>query len=189
VIPFWTLALGAAGMATGILTYGYKTLTMLGVKVTRISPVRGVCMDMSTAIVIIVATYLQIPVSSTQVTVGSIIGVGLASGTLNQFGKKLHWGNLAVIFLGWLVTLIFSAGLSYILYSLIYRSPNFTAAALRPTIIQSRNLTIQNNFLQSLNVNLTNNLTNLSNNLTNAYAEINTLKALVANLTANPTVF
>ncbi|KAI8852324.1 phosphate transporter [Chytridium lagenaria] len=120
-IPLWTLAIGACGMAIGIITYGYKTLTTLAVKVTRISPVRGVCIDAAGAIVIIVCTYLKIPVSSTQVTVGAIIGAGLVNGSLLK--DRIHWGNLLIIVVGWLVTLVFSAAMSFSVYSFGAKAP------------------------------------------------------------------
>ncbi|KAI8810628.1 phosphate transporter [Cladochytrium replicatum] len=120
-IPLWTLAVGATGMAVGILTYGYRTLATLGVKLTRISPVRGVCIDLSSAIVVIGATYLKVPISSTQVTVGSIIGVALATGT--AWNEKIHVSNFLIIIIGWLVTLVFSSLVSFSLYSFAVRAP------------------------------------------------------------------
>ncbi|KAJ3110096.1 hypothetical protein HDU96_006908 [Phlyctochytrium bullatum] len=118
-IPTWTLAVGATGMAIGILTYGTKTLTMLSVKLTRISPVRGVAIDLAAAVVIIVATHFKIPVSSTQTTVFAILGAGIASG----IREKVHWLNFLGIFAGWVATLFFSSLFSYALYQLFARTP------------------------------------------------------------------
>ncbi|KXS15638.1 phosphate transporter, partial [Gonapodya prolifera JEL478] len=118
-IPFWTLGMCAAGMAIGILTFAAKPLTMLAVKVTRISPVRGVCIDLASAAVIILATYLKIPVSTTQITVFAIVGVGLATGIRD----KIHWVNLGVVVLGWAVTLVFSALVSFSLTAFALRAP------------------------------------------------------------------
>ncbi|KAJ3096658.1 hypothetical protein HDU96_000692 [Phlyctochytrium bullatum] len=118
-IPTWTLAVGATGMAIGILTYGTKTLTMLSIKLTRISPVRGVAIDLAAAVVIIVATHFKIPVSSTQTTVFAILGAGIASG----IREKVHWLNFLGIFAGWVGTLFFSSLFSYALYQLLARTP------------------------------------------------------------------
>ncbi|KAI9034111.1 phosphate transporter [Hyaloraphidium curvatum] len=119
-IPFWTIAMCAAGMSLGILTYGYKPLTMLGVRLTKISPVRGVCIDLAAAAVIIAATYLRIPISTTQVTVCAIMGVGLATG----IREKIHWVNFGIIVLGWAITLVFTAVVSFCLTSFGVRSPS-----------------------------------------------------------------
>jgi sodium-dependent phosphate transporter len=93
---------------------------MLAIKVTRISPVRGVCIDLAAAIVIITATYLKIPVSTTQITVCSIVGVGIATG----IREKVHWANFLIIVIGWAVTLVFSTALSFCLTSFGLRSPS-----------------------------------------------------------------
>lgn len=56
----WVKFMGAASMAVGIISYGYRTLVTLGVKVTRLSPAKGLAIDLASAIVVIVTAYLKV---------------------------------------------------------------------------------------------------------------------------------
>ena len=82
VIPFWLLQLGAAGVVLGLVTYGYRIMETVGSKITQLTPSRGFAAQLTTSVIIIVASALGMPVSTTQIMVGSILGIGLAKGLM-----------------------------------------------------------------------------------------------------------
>lgn len=114
----WLLVLGGVMISVGFILYGYKIIKAVGFKLTCITPSRGFCIQLAGALAVTVASFLQIPVSSTQCLVGATVGAGFASGGL----KEVQWWFLARVSLGWVgvffMTCIFSAGFfSYCAYS------------------------------------------------------------------------
>jgi len=65
-------------MALGTLVGGWRIVHTVGSKITRLTPVQGCCASTGGAIMLFVATFLGIPVSTTHTVTGSIIGVGAA---------------------------------------------------------------------------------------------------------------
>ena len=62
-VPIWILCLGGGAIVLGLLTYGYHVMRNLGNRLTLISPSRGFCMELATAITVLMATRLALPVS------------------------------------------------------------------------------------------------------------------------------
>jgi solute carrier family 20 (sodium-dependent phosphate transporter) len=62
-VPFWILGFGGGAIALGLLTYGYHVIRNLGNRLTLISPSRGFCMEMASAITVLMATRLALPIS------------------------------------------------------------------------------------------------------------------------------
>ncbi|KAJ3398617.1 hypothetical protein HDV05_002398, partial [Chytridiales sp. JEL 0842] len=120
--PLWASALGASAMLVGIISYGWKTLVTLGVKITKISPTKGLAIDLASAIVIIVTAYLKIPVSSTQTQVGAILGASLLSGKKGPLSNT-NWAMVVFIVVIWIANLGVSIALSAGWFSLLGRSP------------------------------------------------------------------
>jgi PiT family inorganic phosphate transporter len=75
--PFWVLMIGALGISTGILLFGPRLIRIVGSQITKLNPTRAYCVAMSTAITVILASALGLPVSTTHIAVGSVFGVGL----------------------------------------------------------------------------------------------------------------
>lgn len=63
--PTWILALSAIGIVLGLNTYGYNMIRVLGVKMCKMSPSRGYCAELATAIVLTGSLYCGYPVSFT----------------------------------------------------------------------------------------------------------------------------
>ena len=76
VLPLWVLAVGAAGIATGLALFGPRLIRTVGEKITRMDPVRAFCVALAAAITVIFASTLGLPVSSTHIAIGGIFGVG-----------------------------------------------------------------------------------------------------------------
>ena len=76
----WMLALGGVGIIIGLATWGYRVMETVGKKITELTPSRGFAAELAAATTIVIASRLGIPVSTTHILVGSVLGVGLARG-------------------------------------------------------------------------------------------------------------
>ena len=74
------------GIGLGLLIYGYKITYAIGEKLCKITPSRGVAIELSSALVIITGSRLKIPLSTTHCQVGATIGVGLLENLKNVPG-------------------------------------------------------------------------------------------------------
>ena len=72
----------------------------LGNRLTLHSPSRGFSMEFGSALTVVMATRLALPISTTQCITGATVGVGLCSGTV----KAINWKMIAWIYMGWFVT-------------------------------------------------------------------------------------
>ena len=81
-IPLWLVLLGSAGIAVGVLTWGWRVMETIGKKITEITPTRGFAAEFgaATTIMIFSMPFLAVPVSTTLTLVGAVVGVGLAGG-------------------------------------------------------------------------------------------------------------
>jgi PiT family inorganic phosphate transporter len=98
--PFWVIL--AAGMAIGLGTYtgGWRIIRTLGRRMSDIQPIQGFTAETTSAAVILTSTHLGLPLSTTQVCTGSILG--------SAAGRRLasvHWGIAGRIALAWAFTL------------------------------------------------------------------------------------
>jgi Phosphate/sulphate permeases len=113
-VPVWVLALGGAGIVTGLATFGYRVIRTVGSKITEMNPSRGFSAEFGGAMTVLVASRLGLPVSTTHVIVGSVIGVGLARGI-----AALDLKVIKEIVFTWVVTVpaaaVVSVGCFYLL--------------------------------------------------------------------------
>ena len=92
---YWILAIGGVGMSVGLLVYGYKIINAIGTKLCKITPSRGVAIELSSAIVIIIGSRLKIPLSTTHCQVGATVGVGLLEN--KSCNKKIEGINHLIL--------------------------------------------------------------------------------------------
>jgi solute carrier family 20 (sodium-dependent phosphate transporter) len=95
-VPKWILAYGGIGIVVGLLLYGYNVMKSLGYKMTILSPSRGACAELAASLFVVTASFLKIPVSSTQCICGAVVGVGLAGGH-----KNVEWWFFLKVCCGW----------------------------------------------------------------------------------------
>ena len=76
----WMLVVGGIGIVVGLATWGYKVMETVGKKITELTPSRAFAAQLASALTIVVASRMGIPVSTTHILVGSVLGVGLARG-------------------------------------------------------------------------------------------------------------
>ncbi|MCI5224326.1 MAG: anion permease, partial [Candidatus Electrothrix sp. AR4] len=99
-MPIWILLLGGAGIVTGLVTLGYRVMLTVGTKITELTPSRGFCAELAAASTVVLASRTGLPVSTTHILVGSVLGVGLARGI-----GALDLRVVLNIIISWLVTL------------------------------------------------------------------------------------
>jgi len=87
-IPLWVMAIGAIGLAVGLLLFGPKLINTVGDKITRLNAPRAYCVALASAITVLIATTLGLPVSSTHIAIGAIFGVGFLREFLESPNKK-----------------------------------------------------------------------------------------------------
>jgi PiT family inorganic phosphate transporter len=76
----WMLVVGGIGIVLGLATWGYRVMETVGRRITELTPSRAFAAQMAAALTIVVASRLGIPVSTTHILVGSVLGVGVARG-------------------------------------------------------------------------------------------------------------
>ena len=117
-IPLWLILIGSAGIAIGVVTWGWRVMETIGSKITDITPTRGFAAEFGAATTILAFSmpFLAVPVSTTHTLVGAVVGVGLAGGAKNVdfrvFGKiAASWvASLPAAAFGSVVLLVLSGG-------------------------------------------------------------------------------
>ncbi len=99
-LPIWVLVLGGCGIVLGLATYGYRVMQTIGKKITELTPSGGFCATMAAAATVVLASRTGMPVSTTHIAVGAVMGVGLARGF-----AALDLRVIGSIFISWVVTL------------------------------------------------------------------------------------
>jgi len=88
-IPLWVSAVGAFGISAGLLLFGRRLVTVVGKKITKLSPLRAFCITLATAGTVLAASAVGMPVSSTHIAVGAVFGVGFyREWDRNRFGTE-----------------------------------------------------------------------------------------------------
>jgi len=101
---YWILGIGGIGIASGLFIYGKKITYAIGEKLCKITPSRGVAIELSSALVIITGSRLKIPLSTTHCQVGATVGVGLLENTKSCSGINCKVFTKTAV--GWIVTCI-----------------------------------------------------------------------------------
>jgi len=99
-IPLWVVVTCNGAMALGTLFGGWKIVRTMGSRITRLTPVQGVCAETAGSITLFMATWLGIPVSTTQTITGAIVGVGAA-----RRASAVRWGVAQDILIAWVITM------------------------------------------------------------------------------------
>jgi PiT family inorganic phosphate transporter len=116
VVPLWVIIICASMIAFGTSVGGWKLIRTLGGKFYKIRPVDGFASQLASGIVILGASLVGGPVSTTQVVSSSIMGVGAA-----VRANKVRWGVAEEIATAWLLTIPLTALLAAGIYWLLHR--------------------------------------------------------------------
>ena len=99
-VPFWVVVVCAAAIAVGTSVGGWQLIRTLGSKFYKIRPVHGFASQLTSAAVILAASLVGGPVSTTQVVSTAIMGVGAA-----ERMSKVRWGVAGEIAFAWIFTI------------------------------------------------------------------------------------
>jgi PiT family inorganic phosphate transporter len=112
-VEMWMLVIGGIGIVFGLATWGYRVMETVGRKITELTPSRGFAAELAAALTIVLASRFGIPVSTTHILVGSVLGVGLARGI-----GALDLRVVGRILVSWVATLPIAAVLSIFFFYL-----------------------------------------------------------------------
>lgn len=125
-VPLAMLALAGAAIALGAVLFGRRLIGIVSEGITRLNAVRAFCITLATAMIVLVASGLGLPVSSTHVAVGGVFGVGFVREMLDRrHGPRradlpveerrrrmlIRRSHVATITLAWVVTVPITAAL------------------------------------------------------------------------------
>ena len=105
--PLWILFLGAIGIVVGLATLGYRVMKTIGENIVKLTPSKGFSAQLAAALTVVIASQLDMPVSTTHTLVGAVIGIGLVEGA-----SSINFNSVRTVVLSWVVTLPAGALLS-----------------------------------------------------------------------------
>lgn len=114
-VPFWVKFVCALAMSLGTSVGGWSIIRTVGNKIFKMQPINGLAADLNSAATIFSATLLHLPVSTTHVVTGSIMGVGSAK----RF-RAVHWSVAYQMVFAWVMTIPCTAAVSAIVYLIFY---------------------------------------------------------------------
>ena len=129
-VPLWLVLLGSAGIAIGVMTWGWRVMDTIGKKITDITPTRGFAAEFGAATTILIFSmpFLAVPVSTTHTLVGAVVGVGLAGGA-----KAVDFRVFGKIAASWVASVPAAAFGSVVLF--VAATQGTTTAANAPNMI------------------------------------------------------
>jgi len=117
IIPLWVMLSCALVMALGTAAGGWRIIKTMGHKILRMEPPQGFAAETGASIVILLASKLGIPVSTTHVISSSIFGVGLAKNK-----NAVRWIVARDMVFAWVLTIpasaIMAMCLSYVMMAI-----------------------------------------------------------------------
>lgn len=113
-VPVWVILISHGAIALGTYFGGWRIVKTMGSKIIHLKPFQGFCAETSGALTLFFSTHFGIPVSTTHVITGSLMGVGSV-----QNYKRVKWITTRKIFLAWIltipITVVFGGTLSFII--------------------------------------------------------------------------
>src|SRR5438094_467593 len=113
-VPVWVVLLSASAIAFGTYAGGWRIIRTLGWRIYKLDPATGMSAQLTGAAVIQFATQFGLPVSTTHVVTGSVMGAG-ASRRLSA----LRWGVGANIVTAWILTIPAAALMAWVAYAIL----------------------------------------------------------------------
>ena len=113
-VPFYVKILAAVAMAFGTALGGWRIIRTIGGKIFKLEPISGFAADLNSSMVIFSATLLHLPVSTTHVVAGSIMGVGTAKRI-----SAVRWGVAQQMLVAWVLTIPCTALMGSLLYQIV----------------------------------------------------------------------
>lgn len=122
-VPMWVFIVAGFAIAIGLATFGKRVMITIGRELTPLQPSQAFAAELSATAVILVATKLGIPISTTHASVGAVMGVG----TANLGYQGIDWKVMLRVFGAWVFTIpivaVFTAGTYGFLLPMLVESP------------------------------------------------------------------
>ncbi|WP_317930472.1 inorganic phosphate transporter [Halioxenophilus sp. WMMB6] len=97
-IPSVAMLTFGVALIVGLWFIGKEVIQTVGHNLTKMHPASGFSAELSAAVVVMLASLLGLPVSSTHILIGAVLGVGLVN-------RQANWGLMKPIALAWVITL------------------------------------------------------------------------------------
>ena len=110
-VPTWVKIACAVAMALGTAAGGYRIIKTVGRDFVKLQPVHGFCVETASAGVILGASAIGMPTSTTHVITSAILGVGLSKRM-----SAVNWGIASRIVIAWVLTIPASAVVAFVTY-------------------------------------------------------------------------
>ncbi|HEV2482330.1 MAG TPA: inorganic phosphate transporter [Puia sp.] len=114
-LPHWVPVACFSAIALGTMSGGWRIVKTMGSRITKVSPLEGVCAETAGAITLFLTQYLGIPVSTTHTITGAIVGVGATKRM-----SAVRWGVTINLIWAWILTIPVSALLAALVYWLLH---------------------------------------------------------------------
>ncbi|XP_048368794.1 sodium-dependent phosphate transporter 1 [Sphaerodactylus townsendi] len=105
--PIWLLLYGGVGICTGLWIWGRRVIQTMGKDLTPITPSSGFSIELASALTVVIASNIGLPISTTHCKVGSVVSVGWL-----RSKKAVDWRLFRNIFMAWFVTVPISGLIS-----------------------------------------------------------------------------
>ena len=106
--PTWVVVISAVALTAGTALGGWRIIRTVGRRIYRIQPIDGLASQTSSAGVILGASIVGAPTSTTQVVASSIVGIGIG----HRRWHHVHWMIVRQMSVAWLITLPATAALA-----------------------------------------------------------------------------
>jgi len=132
---YWVLAVGGISIGFGVFFLGDRVIKSMGFKLAAMTPSRGFCVELSSTIVMVIGSFLGIPLSTTHCKVGGTIAVGLCEPDPNptkwNLNGRISWRAvngkfLLKILASWVGTIFVAGAMSAAVFSLGLYAPSIS---------------------------------------------------------------
>ena len=110
-MPDWLPLACYTAIASGTLAGGWRIVKTMGMRITKVTPLEGVCAESAGALTLFFTILMGVPVSTTHTLTGAIIGVGATK----RF-SAVRWGVSLYLIWAWILTIPMSALLAMFFY-------------------------------------------------------------------------
>ncbi len=114
-VPLWVMVACAVAMGAGTMAGGVRIIKTMGTKIIELKPIDGFAAETSAAVTILAASHLGLPVSTTHVLSGAIMGVGSSRRV-----SAVRWGVTVRIMWAWVLTIPVSAAVAWACYQVLH---------------------------------------------------------------------
>ena len=99
-VPVWVIVVSATALSLGTAMGGWRIMRTMGQRVAKLEPVHGFAAETTSASILLATAHFGMPVSTTQVISGAIMGVGSSRGL-----RHVRWGVARQILIAWVLTI------------------------------------------------------------------------------------